>query len=609
MKRLVLVLLGILAIAPRAPAQDCATPGPDSGWTIRSFVSDYGVLENGEVDVVERIEVDFGKLSRHGIYRVIPVEYRRLVRPDLPIPAGTVDVGIDVDRVVDGTGEPYEVQVSREGPRTRIRVGSPDFCVTGPVTYVLHYRLEKGAIAFFDELDELYWQVTGTEWPVPIERVEASVRLPSDRALARADSAPWQAHCYAGTAESTSDADCTAEILSPGFFRFAARRTLQPGEGLTLAAGFPKGIVPGPTPATRAADMLFRYGPLAIPLIVLVLLAWIWGRYGREPAMGSIAPQWRPPDGLRPGPAGALVDQRADVDDVVATVLDLAVRGHLQIREVPPKFFDRDSIAGKLLGSVGLDRRDWELVRLGQDAGELEPFEKEVLRALFDGQAERRLSDLKHEFYKDLSKIKEKIYDDLVRRRLFPRSPAATRTRWVVMGILVLVAGFGLGFLALGAGYWAVLPALVISGILVIAFSFSMPKMSAEGARVRRHVEGLEEYIRRAEKAEIEFKDAPQKTPELFSALLPYAIALDVSDIWVRQFEGLLTSPPAWYVGTWSGTGSSSGWNLAGFSDGLSDFKSSASSTLQSAPGSSGSGSGGGGSVGGGGGGGGGGSW
>jgi uncharacterized membrane protein len=74
--------------------------------------------------------------------------------------------------------------------------------------------------------------------------------------------------------------------------------------------------------------------------------------------------------------------------------------------------------------------------------------------------------------------------------------------------------------------------------------------MTTTGARVRREVEGLEEYIRRAEKAEIELRDAPERTPELFSQLLPYAVALDVSDLWVRQFEGLLVTPPSWYAGS-----------------------------------------------------------
>ena len=603
------LLTAALLVAPRgAAAQDCAVQG-QAGWTIRSFAADYGVLENGEIDVVERIEVDFGSQQRHGIYRDVPVLYQRLVRADWPIHAGTVRYDLDVQEVLDGGGRPYQVDVSRQGADVRIRIGSPDFCVTGLVTYVLHYRL-SGGLGFFDDFDELYWQVTGTAWPVGIEKAQATVRLPTDRALAFADSAPWQAHCYAGWAESTSDEDCTVEMPSRGYFRFAATRALEPGEGLTLAAGFPKGVIPGPTAAEVLQDRLLRYGPLLIPFLAFGILVGVWRRYGKEPELGSIAPQWRPPDGLRPGPAGALVDQRADMDDVIATILDLAVRGWIRIREVPPKLFEADSIPGKILGALGLDSRDWELERLRPGSTELEPFEHEVLGALFEsGSDKRRLSDLKHEFYKELPDIKKMIYHDLVKRRLFSRSPHSTRMIWLVAGLLLTIAGVPIGMIGLAMGFWALMPALVLSGIQVIAFGMHMPRLTPEGAALRRQVEGLEEYIRRAEKAEMEFRDAPAKTPELFSQLLPYAVALDVSDLWVDQFQGILTQPPDWYAGTWSGSGPGGSWNLAGFRETLGDFRGAASSTLQSAPGSSGSGSGGGGSVGGGGGGGGGGAW
>ena len=132
----------------------------------------------------------------------------------------------------------------------------------------------------------------------------------------------------------------------------------------------------------------------------------------------------------------------------------------------------------------------------------------------------------------------------------------------------------------------------------------AMPVMTADGARHFAVVKGLEEYIRRAEKYELEMTQAPKRTTELFSALLPYAVALDATDIWVDQFATALASnPPTWYVGMHPGH-----FNVSSFRSGMTDFSSAATKTMGSAPGSS-SGGGGGGSVGGGGGGGGGGSW
>jgi len=595
-----LALIAALALL----AHPSAAHAQHTGWTITDFHADYVVHADGSLGVIERIAVDFEDLQRHGIYRTIPVVYKRLVSEDVPVSAGRVRFSLRVRGVADGEGNPipYEVSGSQE---KEIKIGDPDRTVTGRQVYVIDYEL-SGGLGFFDEFDELYWQVTGTRWPVPIAHASAAVLLPPETVQAFADSMPWQAHCYAGGPESTSAAGCTAEVVSPGTYRFETVTPLAPGEGLTLAAGWPKGIIPPPSIIERTREDLLRWGPMGIPFAVLAALAFWWRRHGKDPPIGSVIPQWRPSEELRPGTAGALADQRADMDDVIATILDLAVRGYVRIIEVPPDVplgLDPDTLAGKILGSVAGRDKDWELVRLKQaDEAGLLGFERRTLDGFFDGTASRRLSALKNEFYKELPKIKDALYAELVERRLFPRSPKSTRTLWTVWGAIVLVVGGGLGIVALGLGYWAVLPAMLASGALVMVFGRHMPAMTAAGARVRREVEGLEEYIRRAEKAEIEFRDAPERTPELFSQLLPYAVALDVSDIWVRQFDGLLTEPPQWYAG------SMAGFSSGGFHQSLSSFQSSAASTLQSSPGGS-SGSGGGGSVGGGGGGGGGGSW
>ena len=603
---LAIALLAIVALPRSSIAQTaCTTPGEE--WVIRAFESDYVVRPDGSVRVTERIEVDFGDSRKHGIYREIEERPRRI--SDAFAGGGQrLDYDIDVKRVVDETGEPYGVKTTTPGSRVRIRIGSPDFCVTGRQVYVIHYEIDRG-VRSFDGYDELYWQVTGTEWPVPIERAEAQVVLPPDSAAAHADHEPWHASCYSGYLSSTSAEGCEAEVVSPGVFRFATSGTLEIGQGLTLAAAFPVGVVPGPTLAERLWDAFVFWGPLGIPPLALLLMFGLWYRHGKEPEMGSVVPRWEPPENLRPGPAGTLVDQRADMDDVVATILDLAVRGWIKIREVPPKVLpglDDSSFLGRALDAIGVRQNEWELVRLRKDEeeAELRRFELLVVEGLFDGTTTRRLSDLDEEFYEQLPDIREALYADLVEKGLFPRSPESTRHRWMLGAVLVAVAGAGLGFLGFSIGSPLILPAMLFAAATVLVFAFFMPAMTREGARARARVEGLEEYVRRAEKAEMEFANAPEKNPELFDRLLPYAVALDVTELWMEQFEGILTRPPDWYAGRVAG------WNTATFANDLSSFRSAASTTLASSPGGSGSsGSFGGGSVGGGGGGGGGGSW
>lgn len=224
MRTLVLAASALVLAAP-AHAQDCADPD-DFSWTIRSFETDYGIRVDGSIDAVDRIVVDFGDLKRHGIYRVIPVDR------------------LEVDRVVDEAGEAYRVEVTMTGWLQRIRIGSPDVCVTGENTYVIHYEMPTDqAVEHGVDGDELYWQVTGTGWPVPIERASATVRLPSDRANAFADSTPWTARCFAGPPASSSTTGCAAAVLEPGRYEFATTAPLNKGEGLTIRASFSDGLV------------------------------------------------------------------------------------------------------------------------------------------------------------------------------------------------------------------------------------------------------------------------------------------------------------------------------------------------------------------------------
>jgi uncharacterized membrane protein YgcG len=104
----------------------------------------------------------------------------------------------------------------------------------------------------------------------------------------------------------------------------------------------------------------------------------------------------------------------------------------------------------------------------------------------------------------------------------------------------------GLGFVT-SSLYVAV--ALALSGLVVLAFSPIMPRKTRKGVAALVDVLGLAEYIHRAEVDRIEFTDAPAKSPEQFEKLLPYAVALGLTSIWVRQFEGLLREPPQWYAG------------------------------------------------------------
>ena len=161
---LLLVLAGLL-IAPVT-----TTFAVEEGWTIASFHSAIAIQSNGSFNVTETILVDFGTLQRHGIVRDIPVVY------DYDQTHNRI-VNVSVISVTDQNGRSVPYAIQQNGSFLSIRIGDPNVLVSGSQSYVLHYRVE-GALNGFADHDELYWNVTGGDWAVPIQQATATVSLP-----------------------------------------------------------------------------------------------------------------------------------------------------------------------------------------------------------------------------------------------------------------------------------------------------------------------------------------------------------------------------------------------------------------------------------------------
>lgn len=532
-----LVAGGLLGVLP-------GTAVAQGGFRVTELRAEYELRRDGSFDVVERIDVDFGYLHRHGIHRDIELSRRQR---------------LDVRGVTDGDGRPLPVDIERRR-RTRIRIGDPERTVTGVQSYVLRYTV-RGGLDHRGERAELYWQVTGTDSEVPIESAEATVTLPVQVTASGDATGSLAARCFAGPPESSDASRCSAEASSPGRFRFAAT-DLAPGEGLTMRADFPAEMITRPAWNERWLLLLTTFGPLGFPLLALAGLLLAWARSGRDPRAGSVTPEWRLPENLAPGLAGVLLDDRVDTRDLVAVLIDLARRGYVRIgrSEAPGPLAraGRWRPAARALEDLGLG--GWRLDLLTTDRTGLEVYERLFLDGLFGDARSRRLIDLRTRFPVHLPEIHRALYRQLVIRRLVRNDPAALRRRWAWSGFAILVAGAGsvaLGRDLLGIG-------IAGSGILVMLFSKIMPAVTPRGAALRRHLRGLEEYVRRAEKSEIEFREAPERTPERFSEMLPYAVALGVTDEWTRQFAGRLTRQPEWLAAGVDGLDALEGLDLTG---------------------------------------------
>jgi len=595
MRRVAWVLgLAVLALA-RLGTATAAAQVPGGERVVRYDVA-IRIERSGTVDVVETIDYDFGTNERHGIYRDVPVRVRYDDRHDRVIELSDI-------RVTATDGTPANVEVSGAAVE-HLRIGDPDHLVTGEHTYTISYSV-TGALNRFGDHDELVWNAVGNEWQVPIEAATVRVDGPVD----------LTSHaCYAGAAGSRLPCEASDGNGPAASFRHA---NLPPYSSFTVAVGLPRGAVAVAPPMleerfslgrafARTPATLGLFGALLVLLVGgVALLAWRAGRdrsYVGSPVDASLgnesgeeAPvpllrrdlvpvEFVPPDGLRPGQIGTLIDDRANPLDVTATIIDLAARGYLVITEVP--------------GHGLLHRTDWTLTRRKAADGEILPYEASLLNALFETGNEVRLSRLRNKFAAHLHEVQHLLYRDMVERGWYHRRPDRVRALWVGVGIATVVAG-GLLTAILAARTHAALPALAvpIAGAALLVSANWMPQRTAKGTAVRRRAIGFRHYIEQAETDRAKFAEQEN----LFTQYLPYAVVFGATEKWASAFAGLNgeVPQPAFFI-------SPQPFTVSGFDSSMHAFTTSAAGIIASTPGG---GGGGGGFAGGGFGGGGGGSW
>jgi Predicted membrane protein (DUF2207) C-terminal domain/Predicted membrane protein (DUF2207) N-terminal domain len=611
-------LVVVLAVLASGAGWMSAAAAP-AGESIPSFDARIDVDSRGDLHVTETIEYDFAGGERHGVQRELRT---RFVQP------GARDRTYPVTEVAASSpsGAPADVAMSQEGGFTVLRIGDPQQTVHGRQTYVLRYAV-RGAFnrirtsiplrddeggAALPPHDELYWNVTGSEWDVPIGRATVAITAPQPASALR---------CYRGVPGSSDP--CVGVAGTTSTFSTGA---LPPGQGLTVALAYPTGMVgvPGPLsvdasppPAPPAPVGPSTGGQIFGFVLMLAVAGGLYAlvhvlRHQAEKSVAAVAPAEGsrptrralshpvpdpppmpaepltsadgpiPPRDLRPGQLGVLLERRAETTAVTATLVDLAVRGFLRIEEVP--------------GSRGRRPADWKLVMVQPPPEErLLPYEETLLEAVFAGGSTVRVQERRNTFARHLAQVKDELFRDAVYRGWFAEGGLASRAgdaagtlgQGVAVAIAVVVvltfvvfspsfASFHLGFVLIaGAG---------VVGLLVAAFCRRRRTRSAAGDAVLAGTGGF--------RAELAARTADRvradRASEVFSRSLPYAMVLGLAEHWSRQFDELSRSrsamhSPWWYVGA------ASTMDFLQFSGDLTAFAATTSGALSSTPGSSGS--------------------
>ncbi len=543
---------------------------------------------DGSVRVQETISYDFGGAGdRHGIIRVVPTQARYDATRDRLYPISQVSAQVD--------GHPAELATDSADGATSLRVGNPDQTVSGRHTYQLDYTLS----AVLDRgRQQLVWNAIGTGWDVPIEAAQVSVRGPAP---------VQQATCVRGSAGASSP--CAAEVAGDGTASYSAV-TLAPNQGMTVSARFPAGTFAAAPAVLRerwSFARAFAVGPASLAGAAALLLAVLGAGValtGGRPRRSAAAPSGlvtAPPSGLRPGLLGTLLNETADVQDVTASIVDLAVRGHLSIERIP---------AGESVAEAK-GAEDWRLTRTDRPADGLEEYEQVLLGALFADRDDVLMSQLRTTFAADLRAVQAALYDAVVARGWFPGHPRSLHARWWA-GAIGLLTAAAMATWALAAFTHLALIGVggVLAGVVAVVLAARASARTPEGEQVLARTRAFAAYLREVQGEQLRL-DASR---DVFSAYLPYAIVFGVTRHWADAFaqaadaRGARSVPaPTWYLGpvVWSGAVfGSTGADLDRFS-----HVTSTAIAAQAPAASGGVGGGGGGFVGGGVGGGGGGSW
>jgi uncharacterized membrane protein YgcG len=624
LRRLPAILLPLLLVAAPALGQ------PGRSLAVERFHAEILVRPDGMVEITETLRFQFQGRWKE-VFRNLSLEHRTASGWHTTLRLGELEVTDE-----NGTALPFrerrrsrshEVTVPVHGARDTARTVVIRYTVANPLRFFDDGYREGGH-------DELYWNVTGNDWEVPIRQASAHIRLPPGAQEVEA----W---AYTGRSGSTAR-DAVVEVEA-GAVNAAAIRGFAPREGLTVSVVWAPGAVNRAAAIAAAKTTRTWLGTLwvlVLPGLAFAGMFRIWRSHGERPRQRSLVVRYEPPAELTPTEIGTLVDHAVDSRDITATLIDLAVRGYMLIEEKQQRLFrglrrPKDyvfhlrkppdewgelapherlfldamfrvaptSLFGTANEAVEFSRVSREARRAAREAGQR--FDTERFAAAWSAgrlatleiAPSVELSKLRLRFSRRLELIGGAVYQRLIERGLYRKRPDRTIAAWQGLA-------FALLFGAIWAAAWwgdrdgdglAMGISVALAAAIVGMFARRMGVRTEAGIRTLEEALGFRKFLRRVDGDRLRRMVV---SPDMFERYLPHAVAFGVERRWGRAFDGLYTTQPTWYQG-----GSRGGFRTRSFGRSIGHM---ASQTSRSMGGSR-SGAGGGGRSGGGSGGGGGG--
>lgn len=604
---------------------------------IHRYHTQIEVLKTGDILVTETIEAQAeGRQIKRGIYRDLPLFRRTFLGGYLPT---DYDI-LSVKR--DGEQESYHTEESDDG-YLRVYFGkSSYFLPKGIYTYEFKYKVSS-QVFFYDDFDELNWNVIGHSWDFPILQATAEVVSPQN--------APLDDYAvYTGKVLSKGQDFIAREVGNN--LQVMTTKTLAPGQGMTVAVAWPSGYIEPQEDMIGWAFFWKQHPGFLIALLGFLTMAgyyyYAWNEVGRDPGSRGLAPFYTPPDGISPAMA-AYIESLGDAPAkrcVSAAIMSLAAKGYYTIEqqsaskykitrtedlERRPEISEDEAILYDAIGrSLTLSRSSTTMIKASDDLMKklnelchgryfmknswwwfygLLPFAATLFLLATSGVAgeEFWIGSL---FMMVFGGVSLSVFIFAVKSLITGAGTEKAQAVFLILwSSMFSIGGFMGFFLAASSASWLLLITLLLSITLFGLMRVPMKAPTRRGQEVMDHIFGLKYYMEDVEGDILKQYDPPEMSRDLYERYLPYAVALEVEAKWADKFTFALgaataaamasATSPHWYRSSYGGLGS------GGFS--ASSMVSSFGSALSAA--SSSSSSSGGGSSGGGGGGGGGGGW
>ncbi|NLW61851.1 MAG: DUF2207 domain-containing protein, partial [Synergistaceae bacterium] len=327
------------------------------------FDAEILINENSSVEVTEEILVNVENIDiNRGIIRSLPVEYRDGKGNSTELKLEIKDIKLD--------GQDIPWSSVRAGINVDVKIGDPNKIISrGLHTFLIKYRIERH-IGFFENHDELYWNVTGKDFTFPVLEASCRVALPGKSFGEGFNTIEWYVGQYGSKGNDSRARQDSGTVFTVG--------PLQPGEVFTVVYTWPKGLVTPPPPPAR--DNEKAQGGIAAATFALIS-GWFWyawKKWGKDPDKKTVIPLFYAPDGASPAFLRYVRDMRLDQTGFTAAIIGLAVKGAIKIVEVE----GRETFFGKGKGHFVLHEKETEPEKL-------QPEEEALMMQLFPGSIDR----------------------------------------------------------------------------------------------------------------------------------------------------------------------------------------------------------------------------